>query len=320
MLVGKRALAVLYSFLISQDLRGQRFVLPVNICPSVYWCFIKAGIDVCFCDIDKHTLCLDLELSETIFRQNKCSGVLFNHTYGCSFFPQRDLILFRERNEDCFLINDCCLCPPQIISTKIDSTTADLTLFSTGYAKFLDLKKGGFGYLSPRVRDTPMVHLQFEVGDENLIEHKNRSALDISHDDMATLHWLETTSDFDPDSYFKLITAEFARAVEHKSVLNSIYYQELQGVEQLDADYNNWRFNILVDNQSEVLGRIFGNDLFASSHYLPIIKNSILFPVASALSKRVINLFNDMYFSSQQAIDCSRIIREVSANTQKMFQ
>jgi len=63
-----------------------------------------------------------------------------------------------------------------------------------------------------------------------------------------------------------------------------------------------------VDNKDVILKKIFDGGLFASSHFKPLGENVELFPVATRLQDRVINLFNDLDFTEKKAIAISKLI------------
>ena len=67
---------------------------------------------------------------------------------------------------------------------------------------------------------------------------------------------------------------------------------------QFPIEYQNWRFNIRVNNKEEILKNIFDAGLFASGHYKPLADHC---PVAKDLYEHVINLFNDFYYTEEQA-------------------
>ena len=312
MLVGKRALSVLYSFLVHQCRPGDWFILPVNICPSVYWCFVKARIRVVFCDIDNESLCIDLVKARTLARGCNIRGLLFNHTYGCPFYPEKEILEFRRENDDCLIVDDRCLCIPEVHQDRVNTDSSDLTLFSTGYAKCVDLGYGGYGFLSARARRTELIALPYLEDDEKLIEAKFKERGMLSQGEIFRMQWLDGAVDFDVDSYLRSVLAKTVESVEHKNKLNAIYYQKLSGVRMLDADYNIWRFNILVESPERLVDSLFEQGLFASRHYNLLEGPGGRFPVADALSKSVVNLFNDRYFTEEQALRCSKIINTVS--------
>lgn len=96
--------------------------------------------------------------------------------------------------------------------------------------------------------------------------------------------------------------------LKHKEKLNAIYFENLSSVNQLNKEFQNWRFNILTDKKEQVLKALFSEGLFASSHYAPHTNRHAH---AAELHKNVINLFNDIYFSEAQALETCQIINKI---------
>jgi hypothetical protein len=65
---------------------------------------------------------------------------------------------------------------------------------------------------------------------------------------------------------------------------------------QLDDQFQNRRFNILIENKEEVLNAIFEKGLCASNHYKPVSSGcKIYLKNATLLYEHIINLFIDRY-------------------------
>lgn len=96
--------------------------------------------------------------------------------------------------------------------------------------------------------------------------------------------------------------------IKHKVTLNEVYSKSLPSEFQLKDGFQQWRFNIVVPQKEKVLRRIFDSGLFASSHYEPLSSSC---PVATELRMLVINLFNDFYYSVEQAQQTCEIINRV---------
>jgi hypothetical protein len=82
----------------------------------------------------------------------------------------------------------------------------------------------------------------------------------------------------------------------------------------MDCKFQEWRFNILVDPgiKEKILNGLFENKLFAGSHYssLSHIFGQKRSPVAEKVKSRIINLFNDRYYSGEQALKTCDIINK----------
>ena len=93
--------------------------------------------------------------------------------------------------------------------------------------------------------------------------------------------------------------------IAHKEKLNAVYRKMLPSAIQLPDAYQHWRFNILTDKKNEILKALFAEGLFASSHYKSLSKDCL---IARNLHEHVLNLFNDQYFTAEQAIRTCEII------------
>lgn len=268
-----RACRILYNFL-SSNVFERPVVVPSNVCEVVPAVFKEAGVDFTYSDIDPNSLCLDL--NQVLNHLDGYSGILFVHTYGIEksfecFFKE-----IKKSNPDFFIIDDRCLCIP---STSAPNTSADLCLFSVGEKKQVDLGMGGFAYiqdnLSYRIcnlKPSSFLNDSFWHFDTSLVEDKTRGA------------------------------------ITHRDRLNAIYHSSLPEDIQLQDVFQNWRFNILVDNKQSILEALFANGLFASSHYRPLTDTS---HNAAWLHSHVINLFNDFHYSEEMAANTCSIINSL---------
>lgn len=270
-----RANKILYNFILSNNINGT-VLLPSNICKDVVEVLKYAGLTLKFLDISKDTLCIDKnQIKENI---HSASLLLFVHTYGTErcfddFFLELKLI-----NQSLIIVDDRCLCIPDL---KIQSSSADLVLYSTGEKKQVDLGKGGIGYVSQKynyeeieIKDSSCLTDELWEFDEEIFETKKKEVL------------------------------------KHKEKLNAIYFEKLSSVNQLHKEFQNWRFNILTDKKEQVLKALFSEGLFASSHYVPHTYMHTCINAAE-LHKNVINLFNDLYYSEEQALRTCEIINKI---------
>ncbi len=275
MVTAYRASKILYNFLESNQERiCAPFLIPANVCVDVPRTFDEAGVPYQYVDIDVQTLCMDeaYVLNHAI----ECSGVLMVHTYGveCDFeeFYQQ----LREKNPNILLVDDRCLCMP---SLEPDTYGADLVIYSMGDKKQVNLHKGAIGYIAKDVAYTNHEVCEGFLTNEDW--HLNEGEL----------------------------SAVMDAAIAHKEKLNAIYRNALPKTIQLPEAYQHWRFNILVENKEEILKALFAEGLFASSHYKALGDQST--PIASNLANHVINLFNDEYFTEDQAVKSCEIINEI---------
>lgn len=299
-----RACGILYRF-VKQN--GGRYLLPANVCPVVPLTFRLAEVGFDFVDIDADTLCIGEQACLSMIEDGGYNGLLFVHTYGTDYNPQPFFRQLKDRQPNIHIVDDKCLCAPDF---TILQTEADLTMFSTGYAKYVDLGGGGFGFLKDNL-DLSLAPLRFDGSEiEPVYKEAFAKKEKIAH---VPSGWLDTfVFDQSTDEYCQHIEYERSRMIMHKKEINAIYREHLDKVKALDDDFNQWRFNILVENKQCLLKKLFDAGLFASSHYQP---SSALFvddhfPVAEYLYEHIVNLFNDRYITREQAERIVRIVRD----------
>lgn len=305
-----RASAILYSLLTSQDDK-RPWLLPANICPIVPITFLKAGIPLQFVDISLRTLHMDLDQAEDLIQNSNFGGLLYAHTYGELSTPNDFFETIRGFSPDLTIIDDRCLCVPDL---EFDSANqADIQLYSTGYAKIVDLGSGGYAFMKDGVGYQP-AYLPFLPGDYEEIERAYKDAVrQRARFAYADSDWLETDMAVPSwNEYCRQIEQTRTESLEHRALLNEIYAIMLPQEIQFPARYQSWRFNIRVKDQRRVLDAIFSSGFFASSHYASLagVMQDGKAPEAEALGERIVNLFNDHHFSSDQAEQVCKIIVE----------
>ena len=269
-----RASKILYNFLKSNQERIRApFLIPANVCSNVPDTLDEAGVAYRFVDIDAQTLCMDKQY--VLNHAKEISGIVMVHTYGVEtdFAPfYRKL---RAINPDILIVDDRCLCMPSFEPNTYD---ADLVLYSFSEKKQVNLGKGAMAYVGDDVRyeECPVPSQSFLMNEEWKLN-------------------------------MQAVLAEMDAAIAHKEKINAIYRKEFPKAIQLPEAYQHWRFNILVQNKDKILKALFDAGLFASSHYKALGEEPM--PIASNLSSYVINLFNDSYFTEDQAKKCCEIIK-----------
>lgn len=299
LIVGNRACGILFRYI---KPIGGKWLLPANVCPVVPFTFVAAQVPFEFVDIDKQTLCIDEEtVKEKVQNDKTIKGVLYVHTYG----SEQDIDAFvervREKSVDVKIVDDRCLCRPEISSPK---TSANVVLYSTGYAKYLDLGGGGYAWL----QEGEKVYSGDIIYEKDTLDEYFKS-LQLSNrqyvQNEAPKHWLNAAIEKNGlkiRKYFKTIQFQLRQADIHKQEINDIY-KTISAHGTLGTNMNNWRYSLLVERKEEVLSEIFSAGLFASSHYCPSSRlfTQEYFPNAEWLYARIINLFNDKYISVEQA-------------------
>ena len=149
-----RASTILYNLVSTLPTSAGVYLLPANICPVVPLALIAAGRPFEFIDLDPASLCMSPSLlcqRLTARDQQHVAGMLFARTYGVDFDASP---LFHELKvllPDLLIIDDRCAASPEPNTVRLNWQGADCVLFSTGYAKQVDLGFGGFAHLCDHV-------------------------------------------------------------------------------------------------------------------------------------------------------------------------
>jgi len=303
-----RASAILYHILASQKER-KPWLLPANICPIVPVTFLKARVPFEFVDISPESLHMNLQQAEDRIKTHKFGGLLYAHTYGEPSTPIDFFNAIRYLDPELLIMDDRCLCIPEFEAHP----SADVILYSTGYAKIVDLHSGGYALLRNGLPYQP-ADLTFNADDYDQIERAYKKAVQerirfVYHD----MDWLETNSSLPEwDDYRLQIQSGLKKSLPQRARLNEIYVSRLPSELQLPQNYQLWRFNIRVKNRSKVMQAIFEAGLFASSHYVSLAGIMAVgsAPHANTLAGEVINLFNDHHFNADKAAQICDLILE----------
>ena len=301
-----RASVILYNLLVSQP-QKRTWLLPANICPIVPITFMKADVPFELVDISATNLHMELEQAEALVRKREVEGLLYAHTYGDESTPSDFFQSLKSINPELIIVDDRCLCIPEFEV----SSSADVVLYSTGYAKIVELGFGGYAFINDRVL-YQIEHLHFNSDHHDQLEYEYKEALSnrenfIYHDS----DWLETDSHLLPWNDYRLqVEAGMKSSVDQRASLNKIYAELLPVEIQLPQRYQAWRFNIRLKNKTRVLKAIFDEGLFASSHYASLagIMSAGRAVNAEKLADEVVNLFNDHHFDESRAEKVCEIV------------
>jgi len=313
----QRASTIIYNLLLSLN-SDKRYILPSNICHVVPLTFLKAGKHFEFIDISPHTFCMNLDDALERVNKNKdaYAGIIYVRNYGYICDVSEYFIKFKKEKENFIIIDDRCLCKPET-NPALEKYT-DIMLFSTGYAKHLDLGHGGYGSINDKIIYKKQ-DLNYWNEDWFIIDTRIKDCIKNSIKfEYQDYNWLDARSPLMKiEEYFNIIEENMSNALLHKSELNNIYRTNLPEAIQLKTEFQNWRFNILVDRKTELLETIFSNGLFASSHYASLdgIFSEGRSTEAENLHSKIINLFNDKYFDTSKAEKiCELINMHVNKN------
>jgi len=303
-----RASAILYSIL-ARSADSRPWLLPANICPIVPITFLKARVPFQLVDISAATLHIDLERVQAHIKTRKFGGLLYAHTYGEPSTPLGSFSTLKNLDPELLIVDDRCLCIPDLEPLH----PADVILYSTGYAKIVELNSGGYAFVEDNLKYQP-VHLRFNPIHHDGLEKLYQEAVHLREKYIyEDSDWLETDAPVAAwYDYRRQIEAELKASLEQRALLNQIYASRLPGEIQLPQEYQTWRFHIRIKNKSRVLKSIFNAGLFASSHYASmagIVAEGIALQ-ASTLADQVVNLFNDRHFDEGKAQHVCDVILE----------
>ena len=268
-----RANKILYNFIKVNHITG-KVILPANICVDVVNTLRYAGLELIFVDIQADNLCVNQ--SAVLQLAPSVAMLLFVHTYGVENEYHEFFVQVKEANTNIIIVDDKCLCLPDL---NVDETPADLVLYSTGAKKMIELGGGALGYISD----------QWEYDEVEVAPN----------DYLTNEKWLLDT---------RLLYIKMEAMISYKEKLNAIYRDMLPASIQLPAQYQHWRFNIITDKKDEILKALFADGLFASNHYQSHSSDCM---IVNNLHNYVVNLFNDQYYTRDQAIRTCEIINNL---------
>ena len=305
LIISSRALSILYSFLVKYKEAGNyTLLLPSNIYHDVFFLINYLEISYIFIDIDEDDLCINKEIVIEFITRNRRLILIYNHTFGIPAVPYAFFREIKNISSEVVIIDDRCLCAP-IMETKSDDSCIDLILYSTGYAKQVDLSGWGFGFVDDLFC---MNRNQITFEKQKYLELKNsffENALNYFPDKHKISECIQVSDDIDVDPFYyeRLISEDVEKWYEHKSTITEIYKSSIPDEVQLPSEMNNWRFNIMVKNRDRIFKELFRNNLFASAHYASIgtMLNRQDYRTADQLHQNIINLFVDKYYTQEKA-------------------
>lgn len=311
-ILAPRASAILYKVLCGRQ-PGLPFLLPANICPIVPLTFMKSGVPFEFVDISPRSLGMDPDLAEKRLRaaNGRIGGILYAHPYGHPSAPDDFFRWAKERWANLLIIDDRCLCTPDLHPPG--APVADVILYSTGYAKIVDIGFGGFAFLGQELgAEHPL--LPYNEPEMRAFEAEYtacvKSGRRYVYRDCA---WLQTEASLPSwKDFAHRVGNERRRSVAHRQKINAVYDALIPAEVRLEADFQLWRFNLRLQNSDVVTERLFAAGLFASSHYRSLvgIMGEGTDVHARDLAARVVNLFNDHHYTADMAERTAGIIVE----------
>lgn len=310
LILENRATVILYNFLRS-NIRSGKFLLPANVCPIVPTTFLKAGLSFDFIDIDD-THAMDQDLALKAICLGGVKGVLFVHAYGHQYDTSKFYCQIKEFDSSIVVIDDRCLCPPEFPSEN--QNNIDLTLYSTGYAKYVELLYGGFGIMNDSFSykreflayDNSDYQTQMDCYKQYLSDNKRYYYHDSDWLDISGSNWTI-------EEYRKIVLEKKEIVDLHKRRLNAIYDAELPNDIKYGLKYCDWRFLVCIPNRALVLKALFDNGLFAGTNFPSVsyMFSGIHSPIAEVKSMCILNLFNDLRVDTEFVFKSCRIINSL---------
>ena len=286
------------------------YLLPANICPCVPATFLKAHQSFRFIDIDAQTHAIDENKCRKLFEDSLIGGLLYVHAYG----NRAETNLFVQAKELGWLvIEDCCLCEPLINNNGINNV--DLQIYSTGYAKYIELPYGGgFGYVADSC-DYYEYAIDYSIQDETLqLQHIKDCLYDgLSYSLPYDYRWLngeKLTKSL--KEYIVDVDNGIAQIRKHKEKINSIYDKIIPQRLQMGNQFKQWRYMLLVEHRDALLKTIFDAGYFVGTNYPSVshMYTGVECPIAENETLKLLNLFNDFRVSEEAAEAVAKIIKE----------
>jgi hypothetical protein len=309
-LLAPRASTLLYELLQARQAWG-RFLLPANICPIVPLTFLKAGAAFEFVDIAAGSLAMDLDQIWDKLRREDVTwgGLLYGHTYGDPDTPEDFFKAVKEAWPHLLLIDDRCLCVPDLLPRAQQS--ADVALYSTGYAKVVDLGFGGYAFARDEVRHRHSL-LPFDRADLVALEADYKASIAGSRPfQYRDSNWLETDAELPTwDDYARRLSAAIRDSLEHRQKINAVYNSAIPVDLRLPERFQLWRYNVRHDRAEGLFRAISSAGLFASRHYASLVGifGSGIGVNSAALAGGILNLFNDFHYTVDMAERTARIV------------
>ena len=323
--IEQRASVVLYRFLVA-NCKDFHFLLPANVCPVVPLTFLKAKIEFSFVDIDPVTHSGSfheyLKSLETIGAEKK--GLVFVNAYGCKHQCADFYCNVKAQYPGTVIIEDNCLCIPETVRSQ-PSQLVDLELYSTGSSKYAPIaEEGGYGiYDADKWEYSDYCeHYNAEEDKETFYHLKQCRLHDLTftYEDCSWLQFIKSNDllKLSDDQYLKKVARQVIRSMEHKTLINSIYDNNLPDSIKMDGVYHNWRYMLLLPKsgiRQKIIDRLEENGLYASPHYRSV---AYMFKKQRCINAEkeaplLLNLFNNEKYSEEMALKTTAIIKEIIA-------
>ena len=304
-----RASAILYNYIITNP-PLKPLLIPANVCPIVPMTLIKANVDFEFVDIDdSHAMNLNSVIDK--IKTHKYSGIIFVHAYGKIIDTEKYYTNIKSIDPNLLIIDDKCLCRPKL-NSKIENNI-DLEIFSTGYAKYIELNYGGWGIINDKYNYKAQ-NIIFDGANElnTQMDYVKTCLNEEVKYQPTNANWLDGECSFQENHYTQIVKKEITRIDEHKKIINNIYKNNIPQEIQLGTDYNNWRFMVKAKNRMTIIENVFQQNLFVGTNFPSVSKlfKAVESPYAELEAKNILNLFNDFRINESDALKICKIIHK----------
>lgn len=142
LIVGRAATGI-YLILESLGISGKKVLFPANICYAAIYPAVYAGNQPAFCDVDAASGNLTLDLVyKKVEEETDVAALVLPHMYGNPVKEIAAIKAFCAKN-NILLIEDCAAAMGASIAGEQVGQFGDYVIYSTGYAKTIELGFGG---------------------------------------------------------------------------------------------------------------------------------------------------------------------------------
>lgn len=290
--VHNSATKIILNYLKANKIINSTIAIPSNICEKIVISLGRKNKLFCI-PINKNNHFIDQKYLKKNLKLKNIKAVILVYPYGnYNDNIYKNLKEFIAEKK-ILLIEDFCLCDPIKIIKKIKSIKNSFMVFSTGYSKFIDLKKGGFA-----------------IYNNNLLKYKvfNKKKFEIFYKKKYFIK--PGTIKFNEINYNKYL--RFIYKIRNKRLVHSIkinkIYKKLKAFKSVREIKGDWRysFEVLSKKKFYNIKKIeFSKLIFFGYNYPDILKlkKNHKFFVNRKYSprKNIINLFNDFRYDSFKA-------------------
>ncbi|WP_457598090.1 DegT/DnrJ/EryC1/StrS family aminotransferase [Hydrogenimonas sp.] len=337
------ASTALYIFIKEMGIEGKNILCPSNVCYSIPYTILGTGNYPLFCDVDPLTGNASLINIDTAVKESPIAAILLPHMFGNPVKERAEIQKLCKKN-DILLIDDCA---GALGMDDIDSgitNDSDAVIFSFNSNKHIPLGAGGVLATNRKI-DIERHKRTIKNSREShrfKIELIDRLYKPIFYSDhyYTLIGKLHTFNDFfadshiyrfDPEHKYEMTLSKLLGRVEadrgYRKNMNRYIEERIDYDTPLFTKYifsdgcNPWRFNILINENSErkkIIGKMLELGLPVSIWYPPIdpIFGHTAKPNSTIFSKRILNFdfINASRVQTEQFID---ILNEFKTSFQR---